>query len=85
MLQAILLGAAAQASLILSGLVVYWVTESSQVIGGPGRVRRRSVDRSHRVHLVPESSDLSHTEFALWLLRRSGSSWAQSLTGFGSP
>jgi hypothetical protein len=36
------LGAAAQAALILSGLVVYWTTVSSQVIGAwRGSARER--------------------------------------------
>jgi zinc transporter, ZIP family len=68
MLEAILLGAAAQASLILSGLVVYWITVSSQVIGGLAGFGAGALIAAIAFTLVPESGDLSQTAFALWLL-----------------
>lgn len=68
MLKAIVLGAAAQSSLILSGLVVYGITVPTKVVGGLAGFGAGALIAAIAFDLVPESEVLSLPESALWLL-----------------
>lgn len=66
--QAVLVGAAAQSSLILSGLVVYWVRIPEKVIGGLAGFGAGALIAAVSFDLVPETSPLANWQLAVWLL-----------------
>ncbi len=68
MLEAVLLGAASQSSLILSGLVVYGIRVPSKVIGGLAGFGAGALIAAIAFDLIPESEVLSLPQSALWLL-----------------
>ncbi len=68
MLEAMLVGAAAQSSLILSGLAVYRIHVSPRVIGGLAGFGAGALIAAIAFELIPESKALSQHEIALWLL-----------------
>lgn len=69
MFEAVLLGAAAQSSLILSGLVVYGVHVPSKVIGALAGFGAGSLISAIAFDLIPEAETLhSLAELSLWLL-----------------
>ena len=68
MIEAVLLGAAAQSSLILSGLVVYGVEVPTKVIGALAGFGAGALVAAIAFDLIPESESLEHAELALWLL-----------------
>ena len=68
MLDAILLGAAAQSSLILSGLVVYAVRVPSRVIGSLAGIGAGALVSAIAFDLIPEGQVLDNAQLALWLL-----------------
>jgi ZIP family zinc transporter len=67
-LQALALGGLAQSSLLLSGLVVYWVRPSPKVIGGLAGFGAGALISAVSFDLIPESAGLGQIELALWLL-----------------
>ena len=66
MLHAILLGAAAQSSLILSGLLVYWIRVPTKVIGALAGFGAGALVGAIAFELIPETEALD--QIALWLL-----------------
>ena len=68
MLEALLLGAAAQSSLILSGLVVYVVQVPPRVIGAFAGFGAGALISAIAFDLMPESEALKEHQLALWLL-----------------
>ena len=68
MLEAVLLGAAAQSSLILSGLVVYGIRVPTKVIGALAGFGAGALIAAIAFDLIPQSEALSHLELAVWLL-----------------
>jgi zinc transporter, ZIP family len=68
MLEAVLLGAAAQSSLILSGVVVYGVTVPSRIIGWLAGFGAGALIAAIAFDLIPESNVLALWEAAVWLL-----------------
>lgn len=68
MLEAVLLGAAAQSSLILSGVIVYGVTVPSRVIGWLAGFGAGALIAAIAFDLIPESNVLALWEAAVWLL-----------------
>lgn len=69
MLEAVLLGTAAQSALVLSGLVVYWVTVPTKVIGALAGFGAGALISAIAFDLFPEAQVLaSLAELALWLL-----------------
>jgi ZIP family zinc transporter len=67
-IDAVLLGAAAQSSLILSGLVVYGVHVPTKVVGALAGFGAGALVAAIAFDLIPESETLEHYEVALWLL-----------------
>ncbi|HSD49241.1 MAG TPA: hypothetical protein VLE71_05355 [Actinomycetota bacterium] len=68
MIDAVLLGAVAQSSLILSGLVVYGVHVPTKVIGAFAGFGAGALVAAIAFDLIPESETLDHWQLALWLL-----------------
>lgn len=68
MLNAILLGAAAQSSLILSGLVVYAVRVPPKVIGALAGLGAGALVSAIAFDLIPEGQVLDNAQLAVWLL-----------------
>jgi ZIP family zinc transporter len=68
MFEAIVLGAAAQSSLVLSGLVVYGISVPPKVIGALAGFGAGALVAAIAFDLVPDSEVLSSPESALWLL-----------------
>jgi ZIP family zinc transporter len=68
LLDAVLLGAAAQSSLILSGLVVYGIRVPTKVIGALAGFGAGALVAAIAFDLIPESESLDEVELALWLL-----------------
>ena len=68
MIEAILVGALAQSSLILSGAVVYLVKVPSRVIGALAGFGAGALIAAVAFDLIPESADLDPPELSLWLL-----------------
>lgn len=68
MLEAVVLGALAQSSLVLSGLVVYGISVPPKVVGGLAGFGAGALIAAIAFDLVPESEVLSLPESALWLL-----------------
>jgi ZIP family zinc transporter len=67
-LEAVLLGAAAQSSLILSGLVVYGVRVPTKVIGALAGFGAGALVAAIAFDLIPESEALDEVAISLWLL-----------------
>jgi ZIP family zinc transporter len=67
-LEAVLLGAASQSSLILSGLVVYGVRVPQRVIGALAGFGAGALISAIAFDLIPEGQDLNLDQLALWLL-----------------
>jgi zinc transporter, ZIP family len=67
-IDAILLGAAAQTSLILSGLVVYAVRVPSKVIGALAGFGAGALVSAIAFDLIPEGQVLDNAQLALWML-----------------
>jgi ZIP family zinc transporter len=67
-IKALLLGAVAQSSLILSGLVVYRIDVPTKVIGALAGFGAGALVAAIAFDLIPESESLEHAELALWLL-----------------
>jgi ZIP family zinc transporter len=68
MLEAVLLGAAAQSSLVLSGLVVYGVRVPQKVVGALAGFGAGALVSAIAFDLIPEGEDLESYQLALWLL-----------------
>src|SRR5688572_32675536 len=68
MLNAILLGAAAQSSLILSGLVVYAIRVPPTVIGALAGLGAGMLVSAIAFDLIPEGQVLDNAQLAVWLL-----------------
>jgi zinc transporter, ZIP family len=68
MLQAVLIGALAQVSLVLSGLVVYVVRVPRRVVGALAGYGAGALLGAIAFDLVPESEQLATLQSALWLL-----------------
>lgn len=68
MLDAALLGALAQSSLILSGLAVYAVRVPLKVIGGLAGFGAGALVAAIASDLIPEGEVLANWDLALWLL-----------------
>ena len=72
MLRAILLGAAAQSSLIISGLAVYGVRFPAKTVGALAGFGAGALISAVAFDLIPESQSLANPEVALWLLIGAG-------------
>jgi len=72
MIDAVLLGALAQSSLILTGLAVYFVTVPSKIVGSIAGYGVGALLGAVAFDLIPESSVLPTLETALWLLIGAG-------------
>ena len=68
MLRAILLGAAAQSSLIISGLAVYGVRFPAKTVGALAGFGAGALISAVAFDLIPESQSLANPQLALWLL-----------------
>jgi len=68
MLNAVLLGAVAQSSLILSGLVVYAVRVPPRVIGALAGLGAGALVSAIAFDLIPEGQVLDNAQLAVWLL-----------------
>ena len=68
MIGALLLGAAAQSSLVLSGLIVYVVKVPTRVVGALAGFGAGALIAAVAFDLIPEPVDLENAELALWLL-----------------
>jgi ZIP family zinc transporter len=68
MMNALLLGAAAQTSLILSGLVVYLVHIPARVVGCLAGFGAGALVAAIAFDLIPEAEELPLIQSALWLL-----------------
>ena len=68
MLNAVLLGAAAQSSLILSGLVVYAVWVPPKVIGALAGLGAGALVSAIAFDLITEGQVLDNAQLAVWLL-----------------
>lgn len=67
-LQALALGGLAQSSLLLAGLVVYWVRPSPKVIGALAGFGAGALISAVAFDLIPESSALGQWQLGLWFL-----------------
>jgi ZIP family zinc transporter len=67
-LGALLMGAAAQTSLLLSGLAVYLVRVPSRAIGALAGFGAGALIAAVSFDLIPQSADLDEIELAAWLL-----------------
>lgn len=67
-LEAFALGGLAQSSLLLAGLVVYWVRPTERVIGGLAGFGAGALIAAVAFDLVPQAEVLTDWETALWLL-----------------
>lgn len=67
-LQAFALGGLAQSSLLLAGLVVYWVKPTPRVIGALAGYGAGALIAAVAFNLVPEAEELNHWELAVWML-----------------
>ena len=72
MLEAILLGMAAQASLVLSGLAVYWVKVPPKVIGCLAGFGAGALISAIAYDLIPQGEELNLDQLAIWLLVGAG-------------
>ncbi len=62
------MGGLAQASLLLSGLAVYWVRPSAKVIGCLAGFGSGALISAVAFDLIPESAALGQVQLALWFL-----------------
>ena len=67
-LQALALGGLAQSSLLLAGLVVYWVRPSAKFIGALAGFGAGALISAVAFDLIPESSYLGNWQLGLWFL-----------------
>lgn len=67
-LQAFALGGLAQSSLLLAGLVVYWVKPTKRVIGALAGYGAGALIAAVAFDLVPEAEELLNWELAIWML-----------------
>lgn len=67
-LSAAALGGLSQASLLLAGLVVYWVLPTKRVIGALAGLGAGALIAAVAFDLAPQAEDLGSWEAALWLL-----------------
>jgi ZIP family zinc transporter len=67
-LQALALGGLAQSSLLLAGLLVYWVRPSVRVIGGLAGFGAGALVAAVAFDLIPQAEEMPQWESALWLL-----------------
>jgi ZIP family zinc transporter len=72
MLDAVLLGALAQSSLILTGLAVYFVTVPDKIVGSIAGYGVGALLGAVAFDLIPESSVLPTIESSIWLLIGAG-------------
>jgi ZIP family zinc transporter len=68
MLDAFLLGLAAQSSLLLAGLLACWVKFSARVIGILGGLGSGALIAAVSFDLLDEAAELTSAELALWML-----------------
>lgn len=68
MLDAVLLGAAAQSALLISGLIVYWVKLPPKFIGMLAGFGVGALIEAVAFDLVAETTALTHLQFAIWML-----------------
>jgi len=68
MLEAFGLGAAAQASLLLAGLAVFWIAVPRQIVGLLAGIGAGGMIAAVSFDLVPEAEQLANWQFALWML-----------------
>ena len=68
MIQAVLLGALAQAALLLSGLAVYVVKVPRRVVGALAGYGAGALLGAIAFDLIPEGEELPNLEIAIWLL-----------------
>ena len=68
MFEALLVGGVSQSSLILSGLVVYWITVPTRVVGVFAGFGAGALISAVAFDLVAETTSLSSFEVALWML-----------------
>jgi ZIP family zinc transporter len=71
-LEALLIGGAVQSSLLLSGLLVYWVTVPTKVIGVLAGYGAGALIAAVAFDLLPEATDLEPFELSLWMLVGAG-------------
>ncbi|MGH8950212.1 MAG: ZIP family metal transporter [Acidimicrobiia bacterium] len=67
-LQALAVGGLAQSSLLLAGLVVYWVRPTARVIGSLAGFGAGALISAVAFDLIPESSGLGGWQLGLWFL-----------------
>ena len=67
-LQAFALGGLSQSSLLLAGLVVYWVRPTAKVIGGLAGFGAGALISAVAFDLIPETADLGQWQLVAWLL-----------------
>lgn len=67
-LQALALGGLAQSSLLLAGLLVYWVRPSVRVIGGLAGFGAGALVAAVAFDLIPQAEEMPQWESAIWLL-----------------
>ncbi len=72
MLQAVLLGLFSQSSLLLSGLVVYWIRVPRRVIGWLAGFGAGALISAIAFDLVSQAEVLGHFSLTLWLLLGAG-------------
>jgi ZIP family zinc transporter len=68
MIEALLLGTLAQSSLLLSGLLVYWVRVPTKVIGVLAGFGAGALVSSIALDLVPQAESLEAWQYSLWML-----------------
>lgn len=68
MLEAFGLGAAAQASLLLAGLAVFWITVPRTIVGVLAGIGAGGMIGAVAFDLIPESHHLEAWQLALWML-----------------
>ena len=68
MLEAFGLGAAAQASLLLAGLAVFWIAVPRQIVGILAGIGAGGMIAAVSFDLVPEAERLANWQFAQWML-----------------
>ena len=72
MLEALVLGAVAQVSLLLSGLFATWVTVPSRVTGWLAGFGAGALISAVAFDLIPQASDLGNVGLTIWLLIGAG-------------
>ena len=72
MLEALLLGGVAQSSLLLSGLLVYWVKVPRMLVGIMAGFGAGALVSAISFDLIPEAEYLDNWELGLWMLAGAG-------------